>query len=398
MHKVGRWRPWFLALAWLGLALGCGFVKPQAQAPPQPIVVAEDDSASLTNPDAGLNPNAPLNYNADRIQDVAVPGLANPSAALGVPGAPPSAPIANVPAPAGFGNGLGSGAGTGVAGGMAGVINSFAGRSGATRVKMLEQAGDGSGGIPFDGEGPGHNTEAYDRIDENPFHAAERRPVHLLDRRRHRLVRQRPPLSPAASAAAAAGRRAHRGDGQLLPLRLRRRRRTTAVRRSMSKSPTARGSRTIAWCASASRGKEIPPDERPASNLVFLLDVSGSMETRDKLPLVKRGLKLLVEQLRDHDRVAIVVYAGSVRPGAALDARATNRSDDPRRARQLQAGGSTNGGAGIELAYEVAQENFIKGGINRVILCTDGDFNVGITEQGRPDPADRGEGARAACS
>jgi Ca-activated chloride channel family protein len=129
------------------------------------------------------------------------------------------------------------------------------------------------------------------------------------------------------------------------------------------------------------KGREIPEDERPATNLVFLLDVSGSMEPDDKLPRALRALRLLVERLRENDRVAIVVYAGE--SGLALPSTAGFQKQRIAAALDsLHAGGSTNGASGIRLAYDVAQEHFIKGGTNRVILCTDGDFNVGTTSTG----------------
>ena len=124
------------------------------------------------------------------------------------------------------------------------------------------------------------------------------------------------------------------------------------------------------------KGYDIAAEKLPPTNLVFLVDVSGSMFSPDKLPLLKSGLKLLVQKLRAQDRVSLVVYAGNTgivlepTPGdqkariiAALDG--------------LEAGGSTNGGAGIKLAYAMAEQGFIKNGINRVLLATDGDFNVG---------------------
>jgi Ca-activated chloride channel family protein len=129
------------------------------------------------------------------------------------------------------------------------------------------------------------------------------------------------------------------------------------------------------------KGKPVDNDKRPPSNLVFLVDVSGSMDQPNKLPLVKAGLQMLVEHLGENDRVAIVVYAGAsglVLPSTPCFRKAEILS----RLEQLQAGGSTNGGAGIQLAYDVANANFIKGGTNRVILATDGDFNVGLTNQG----------------
>lgn len=126
------------------------------------------------------------------------------------------------------------------------------------------------------------------------------------------------------------------------------------------------------------QGKKIPYDNLPASNLVFLIDVSGSMDMDNKLPLVQASLKLLVDQLRPQDKVALVVYAGN----AGLVLPSTN-GDNKTKIKQaiddLQAGGSTAGGEGIKLAYKTAQQNFVKGGNNRVILCTDGDFNVGIS-------------------
>ncbi|SHH34907.1 VWA domain-containing protein [Flavobacterium defluvii] len=124
------------------------------------------------------------------------------------------------------------------------------------------------------------------------------------------------------------------------------------------------------------QGKNIPTDDLPASNLVFLIDVSGSMSDINKLPLLKQSMKILVNELRSKDKVAIVVYAGAagmVLPPTSGDEKKTiiDALDN------LQSGGSTAGGAGIELAYKTAAENFIKGGNNRVILATDGDFNVG---------------------
>lgn len=126
------------------------------------------------------------------------------------------------------------------------------------------------------------------------------------------------------------------------------------------------------------QGRSIPVSERPAANLVFLVDVSGSMNQPEKLPLVKRSLALLVEALGERDRVAVVVYAGSeglVLPSTSGQARKQIQEAIDR----LDAGGSTNGGAGIKRAYQLAREQFIEGGVNRVILCTDGDFNVGVT-------------------
>ncbi|MFK7735511.1 MAG: von Willebrand factor type A domain-containing protein [Pirellulaceae bacterium] len=118
--------------------------------------------------------------------------------------------------------------------------------------------------------------------------------------------------------------------------------------------------------------------DRPKSNLVFLLDVSGSMSDENKLPLVQESLRMLAEQLGEEDRVSIVVYAGAA--GCVLEPTTGDKQQEILSAlEQLSAGGSTNGGEGIELAYSLARDNFIEGGTNRVILCTDGDFNVGVT-------------------
>jgi Ca-activated chloride channel homolog len=126
------------------------------------------------------------------------------------------------------------------------------------------------------------------------------------------------------------------------------------------------------------QGKSIPTENLPASNLVFLIDVSGSMSGENRLPLVKASLKLLTDQLREKDKISMVVYAGSA--GLVLPATSGAEKDKIKKAIDaLESGGSTAGGAGIQLAYKTAQENFVKDGNNRVILCTDGDFNVGVS-------------------
>ncbi|MEM7789939.1 MAG: von Willebrand factor type A domain-containing protein [Verrucomicrobiota bacterium] len=131
----------------------------------------------------------------------------------------------------------------------------------------------------------------------------------------------------------------------------------------------------------ALKGYEMPWAERPASNLVFLLDVSGSMNSPNKLPLVKNAMELLTRRLDERDRVAIVVYAGA--SGLVLPSTTANNIETIQYAiNNLEAGGSTNAGAGIELAYKTARKHFIEGGNNRVILCTDGDFNIGQTNRG----------------
>ena len=129
------------------------------------------------------------------------------------------------------------------------------------------------------------------------------------------------------------------------------------------------------------KGRTIPEESRSPANLVFLLDVSGSMNSPHKLPLLKSALKMLVDNLGENDRVSIVVYAGAsglvLPPTPCHDRQTIHDALD-----RLQAGGSTNGASGIQLAYQQASEHFIEGGVNRVLLATDGDFNVGVTNRG----------------
>ena len=126
------------------------------------------------------------------------------------------------------------------------------------------------------------------------------------------------------------------------------------------------------------QGKTIPPGNLPPSNLVFLIDVSGSMEADNKLPLVRSSLSLLVDQMREFDRIAIVVYAGNA--GLVLPSTPGSEKIKIKDAIDgLSAGGSTAGAEGILLAYQIARENFIRNGNNRIILATDGDFNVGVS-------------------
>jgi len=129
------------------------------------------------------------------------------------------------------------------------------------------------------------------------------------------------------------------------------------------------------------KGRELSTADRPAANLVFLVDVSGSMDEPNKLPLVQESLRMLVEKLKPEDHVAIVVYAGS--SGLALPSTpVSHRQEILDVLDRLHAGGTTNGAMGIQLAYDVAKANFIAGGVNRVILATDGDFNMGVTDRG----------------
>jgi Ca-activated chloride channel family protein len=128
------------------------------------------------------------------------------------------------------------------------------------------------------------------------------------------------------------------------------------------------------------QARQVADEDAIPRNLVFLIDVSGSMMPADKLPLLRQAMRMLVDVLTERDRVAIVVYAGAsglVLPSTRGDRKATIT----RALEQLEAGGSTNGAAGIELAYRVARQNFIPDGVNRVILATDGDFNVGVSSE-----------------
>ena len=129
------------------------------------------------------------------------------------------------------------------------------------------------------------------------------------------------------------------------------------------------------------QARPLDAEPLPARNLVFLLDVSGSMMPPNRLPLIRTAMRMLVDTLDERDRIAIVVYAGA--SGLVLPSTSGAEKEKIHQAiAGLEAGGSTNGAAGITLAYKVAQDQFVKGGINRVILATDGDFNVGVTNQG----------------
>jgi Ca-activated chloride channel family protein len=146
----------------------------------------------------------------------------------------------------------------------------------------------------------------------------------------------------------------------------------------VAEAPWATGHRLVRIGLKA---REVTAAERGAANLVFLVDVSGSMSAPERLPLVRESLRLLVNRLRPDDRVAIVTYAGA--SGLALASTPVGQTREVVAAIEaMTPGGSTNGGMGIHLAYDIAKANFVTGGVNRVILCTDGDFNVGVTGEG----------------
>ena len=207
---------------------------------------------------------------------------------------------------------------------------------------------------------PPMNTEAYDRIVDNAFLAVADSPLSTFsDRRRHRLLRQRAPL-PRAGTAPAEGRGAHRGADQLLPLRLPAPDGDAPFSVTHRGGRRARGSRSTAGAASACRAADRRARPLPPSNLVFLSTCPARWPAANKLPLLKEALGLLVDQLTEQDRVAIVVYAGA--SGLSCRRRPGDRKGEIRDALdRLEAGGSTAGGAGIQLAYQVARESFIAG-------------------------------------
>jgi Ca-activated chloride channel family protein len=224
------------------------------------------------------------------------------------------------------------------------------------------------------------NTEAYDKIDENRFHRVADDPLSTF--------------SIDVDTASYANVRRFLTQGQLPP--------ADAVRieelinyfrfgyKDASDGAPFSITTEVAACPWNPRhrlaliglqARKLNEDRTPPRNLVFLLDVSGSMTPPDKLPLVKTAMRMLVDTLTPADRVAIVVYAGA--SGLVLPSTPGNRKAEIQRAiAELTPGGSTNGAAGIQLAYHIAKQSFISNGINRVILATDGDFNVGVTSQG----------------
>ena len=239
--------------------------------------------------------------------------------------------------------------------------------------------------IPEDGEGDrddssSFNTEEYDRIYENPFLAVTPNPLSTF--------------SIDVDTASYTNTRRFLNDNRLPP--------ADAVRLEELINyfdydyPQPTGNvpfsvttelTTAPWNPDHDllmvglQGQQLDTEELPPNNLVFLLDVSGSMNDPNKLPLLKAAMKLLVEQMGEGDRVSIVVYAGAA--GVVLEPTAGDEADQILAAIDaLEAGGSTAGGAGIELAYKLAKDNFLENGNNRVILATDGDFNVGPSSDG----------------
>jgi len=229
---------------------------------------------------------------------------------------------------------------------------------------------------------PDFNTEAYDRILENAFLAVQENPLSTF--------------SIDVDTASYANMRRFINGGQLPPKGAVRIEELINYFSYDYPEPEANGEEPFSAAMEVGpapwkeghqlvriglRGESVSVDERPKANLVFLLDVSGSMNSPNKLPLVKQAMKVLVEHLQPEDRVAIAVYAGA--SGLVLPSTPIKKKREIFGAlERLSAGGSTNGGMGIQLAYDVAKAHFVKDGVNRVILCTDGDFNVGTTNQG----------------
>ncbi len=239
----------------------------------------------------------------------------------------------------------------------------------------LEEARDGLSGVRAPSETP--STEQYAHIDENPFLRVSRNPLSTF--------------SVDVDTASYAVVRRFLNEGRLPPagaVRLEelvnyfpydyappRDGTPFAVHLESATCPWKPGHRLVRI---GIKGRTFEEEERPAANLVFLVDVSGSMRPANKLPLLKASLRMLAERVEARDRVAIVVYAGS--SGLALPSTTGDRRQQILDALdRLEAGGSTNGTAGIRLAYQVAEQNLVRGGTNRVILATDGDFNVGTT-------------------
>jgi Ca-activated chloride channel homolog len=234
--------------------------------------------------------------------------------------------------------------------------------------------------IQIDGDEPEFNTEAYDRIYENPFLLARDNPLSTfsidVDTASYSNVRRflergglPPPDAVRIEELINYFPYDYEPPTDEMPF---------AAHAEVASCPWNPEHRLVRI---GLKGKEIAEEERGEANLVFLLDVSGSMDQPNKLPLLKSALGLLVQNLSDRDRVAIVVYAGAagvVLPPTSCEERPAILAAMDR----LKAGGSTAGSEGIQLAYQVARENFNAEGVNRVILCTDGDFNVGVPNQG----------------
>lgn len=230
------------------------------------------------------------------------------------------------------------------------------------------------------GFAPVENTERYEHRDDNPVRRTREQPVSTfsidVDTGSYANVRRmlRQGVRPPADAVRAEEFINYFDYGHPAPTS-----RETPFRVTTELAPAPWNAKRQLLMIGI-RGYDVPKASLPASNLVFLIDTSGSMDAPGKLPLLKQAFAQLVPHLRAQDRVSIVVYAGSA--GLVLPPTPGDRHGEILAAlAQLEAGGSTNGGEGIQLAYAMAKQSFVKGGVNRVILATDGDFNVGISNQ-----------------
>ena len=245
---------------------------------------------------------------------------------------------------------------------------------------MAMQGGPGIQALSGRGRTPDFNTEAYDKIDENPFRRVTDDPLSTF--------------SIDVDTASYSNVRRFLNDGTLPPADAVRVEELINYFRFSYKEAQEGAPFSVTTELSACpwnprhrlaliglQARRVSAESTPPRNLVFLLDVSGSMDEPDKLPLVKAAMRMLTDTLTPADRVAIVVYAGA--SGMVLPSTSGSRKPEIHRAiADLEPGGSTNGADGIQLAYEIASSGFIKNGTNRVILATDGDFNVGVTSQG----------------
>jgi Ca-activated chloride channel family protein len=253
------------------------------------------------------------------------------------------------------------------------MARSRAGRSGGVAFSPPPVAMAAPIAAPF-------NTEAYDKIDENKFRRVSDDPLSTF--------------SIDVDTASYSNVRRFLNQGTLPPADAVRIEELINYFRFTYKNPDDKApfsvTTEVAECPWNPRhrlaliglqARRLDAERTPPRNLVFLLDVSGSMNSPDKLPLVKTAMRMLADTLRPTDRVAMVVYAGA--SGLVLPSTSGERKAEIQKAiADLRSGGSTNGASGIQLAYNVASQSFIKDGINRVILATDGDFNVGVTSQG----------------
>ena len=233
---------------------------------------------------------------------------------------------------------------------------------------------------PLDIPAPEFNTEAYDRIEDNQFLQATQNPLSTfsidVDTASYAVVRRflQGGTLPPKDAVRIEEMLNYFSYNYPVPSE----ESPFSASVEVAQAPWALEHRLVRI---GLKGQELGMEQRPSSNLVFLLDVSGSMQPANKLPLLKNAMRLLVDRLGEKDRVAIVVYAGA--SGLVLPSTSSDQKGEILAALEnLRAGGSTNGGSGIRLAYQTAVSNFITGGVNRVILATDGDFNVGTTNQG----------------